>query len=283
MQLPEVWSADAFGRRKAPAWARALIALGAAAAAARADNQRLVAALALPTRAYAATLVALGAVTAHAPRSFNPARPTDEQLEEHFRLLCGLRPGTTVTVGKAKLVGTFEGVDESETEPMLLIQQRRFLQKIPKGICNQIAVRGRSLSALLVGRINIFDEEIRGKDLIAADGGPLQTLLKVGRYCTRGDKRVLSDLLATAGDLPAGLEAAMPAVTVFDGTASFRHWRETWRQGAWVVVLDRSAQNFDEGVALVESEFVQRGAVTRDEVQLEIPPAAELMSFWTAR
>jgi hypothetical protein len=283
VRLPDVWSADAFGRRKAPAWARALIAFGAATAAARADNQRLVAALALPTRAYAATLVALGVVTAQAPRSFNPARPTDEQLEDHFRLLCGLRPGSTVTVGKAKLVGTFKGVDESGAEPMLLIQQRSFLQKIPQRMCNQVAAQGRSLSTLLIGRINIFDEEIRGKDLVAADGEPLQTLLKVGRYCRRGDKHVLSDLLATAGELPAGLEAAMPTVTIFDGTASFRHWRETWRQGAWVVVLDRSAQNFDEGVALVESEFVQRGTVTRDEVQFEIPEAAEIMSFWTVR
>jgi hypothetical protein len=283
VELPQIWSADGFGRKKLPAWGGDLLRLGAAAAVASADDQRLVAALAVPTRAYAATLVALGAVAAHAPRSFNPTRPTDEQLEHHFQHLCTLRPGATVTVGQAKRVGTFEGVDESEAEPLLLIRQRNFLQKIPKRSCNQIAVKGRSLSALLIGRINIFEEEILGRDVVAADGQPLQALLRVGRYSGHGDIRVFCDLLATAGELPSSLRAALPAVTVFDGTASFRHWRETWRQGAWVVVLDRSAQNFDEGVALVESEFVQRGSVTGLEIQLEAPPATELMAFWTAR
>jgi hypothetical protein len=284
--LPELWYATATGRRRAPAWASALVALGAAAVGAYNDGERLIAALAAPTRAYAATLAGVGAVSARSPLSAGHEEPSAGAIEAHFRLLSSLRPGTTVTVQsvKKKNVGTFEGVSFSGPEPLIVINQKGFRQMYPKRSCQHISLHGQEFSCLFVGRINIFEEEMTGHDVVMGDGRRLQSILKVSRLAAKGDHDVRSDLLPTAGELPPRLREAQPALVIFDGTASFRHWRETWRGAPWLVVLDRSSQHFDEGVQLVEEEFAER-ASAHPEVpeQLEAPPGCEMMAFWSSR
>ena len=139
--LPALWHVASPGKRRIPAWASSFIRLGAAAASARCDGERLVAAVAAPTRSYAATLAGVGAVTARAPMSFSSEQPSTEAIEAHFRLLSSLRPGTTVTVrtGRTKNVGTFERVDFSGDEPLIVISQKGFVQKYRKFGCRNIS------------------------------------------------------------------------------------------------------------------------------------------------
>jgi hypothetical protein len=290
--LPQLWYVTAAGRRRLPAWASASVKVGAALAGAHREGERLVAAMAVPTRAYAATLAGVGAVTARSPMSFNPEAPSEEAIDAHFRILLSLRPGTTVTVrsGRTKNVGTFERVDFSGSEPLVVISQKgsrhqkEFRQMYKKSGCRNISLHGRSLSCLLVGRINIFEEEVTGRDVVTRESGPLQSILKVARLVAPEDHDVRSDILPTGGDLPPRLRAAQPDLVIFDGTASFRHWRETWRAAPWLVILDRCSPHFDEGVQLVEEEFAERAsAQTEPPEGVEAPPGTELMAFWSAR
>lgn len=283
--LPEFWYAGQHGRRRVPQWASGFIALGAAVAGAHQDGERLVAAVAAPTRAYAATLAGVGAVTVRTPMSLKSEHTSPEALENHFRLLASLRRGTTVTVrsGKTKNVGTFECVDFSGVEPVIVINQKGFTQKYAKFGCRNISLHGRSLSCLFVGRLNVFEEEIAGGDVVDRNSRPLQSILKVGRFARPGDHEVSSDILPTAGDLPARLREAQPDLVIFDGTAAFRHWRETWRNAPWLVVLDRTSPHFDEGVQLVEEEFAERASAQTGTPEIDPPKGTELTAFWSSR
>ena len=118
----------------------------------------------------------------------------------------------------------------------IVIRQRTFLQRLPKRTCHLIGVEGRSLSAVLVGQLNVFEHEITGDD-VCDEQKPLQTLLKVSRFSEEGDKTVHTAVLAAGGELPPDLHAAQPGLVVFDGVTGFRHWRETWRGTSWLVVL----------------------------------------------
>lgn len=287
--LPDLWYESYEGRRTVPAWAASLVQIGADAVGTLNESaERLVAAVAVPTRAYAASLVAVGAVSANQPLSFGRDDPSPDVLDAHFRQLCSLRPGTTVTVGSgtggSMRVGTFERVDMRDGEPVIVIRQRDFTQIIEKKGCHRIALRGRSLSCLLVGRINVFEEEIKSGDVVTRQSRPLQDILKVARFCGRRDSDVRSEVLSQGVDLPRELRDAQPTLVVFDGTAALRRWREEWRSSPWLIVLDRTSPQFDEGVALVEEEYVQRATERiKDEPDLDVPLGGELMAFWSSR
>ena len=180
-------------------------------------------------------------------------------------------------------MGQLEGIDESGAEPFLVIRQSKFVQKIPKRSCHLVRARGRHFGCLLVGRINVLEAEICGDDVVTSSVKPLQTLVKAARFSSssRGAK---SDIVAPGYDAPKHLLDAQPGLVVFDGAASFRRAREAWRgRAAWLVVLDRSAPSFAEGVQLVEDEYVQRGTRTPDPANLPVPDACELMAFWSSR
>jgi hypothetical protein len=218
--------------------------------------------------------------------SFSSEEPSEAVIEAHFDLLASLRRGTTVTVrsGRLKNVGTFERVDFSTDEPRIVINQKGFLQMYPRRGCRNISLHGRSLSCLFVGRINVFEQEMTGHDIVTRDSKSLQSILQVGRFASRGVHDVGSDILPTASDLPPRLREAQPHLVIFDGTAGFRNWRESWRNAPWLIVLDRSSPHFDEGVQLVEEEFAERASEHLETPErLEAPAGTELMAFWTSR
>ena len=73
-----------------------------------------------------------------------------------------------------------------ETEPLIVINQRGFTQMYRKSGCRNISLRGRSLSCLFVGRLNVFEEEMTGQRCRHKfDSQPLESILKVGRFASR--------------------------------------------------------------------------------------------------
>jgi hypothetical protein len=180
-------------------------------------------------------------------------------------------------------VGKFMRVDETEAEPVLVIQQRDFVQTLPKRSCDRIRARGRYFNALLVGRISVLEAEVRGQDVVTSTVKPLQTLLKVARFASSA-RGARSEVVAPGYSAPSHLLDAQPGLIIFDGASSFRRTREEWRgRGSWLVVIDRSAPSFAEGVQLVEDEFVQRDTRAPDPRDLQVPEGCELMAFWSSR
>jgi hypothetical protein len=280
-----LWYADETARKPVPVWAEEMVDLGSACAGQRrSTGERLIAAIAVPTRAYCAALAAVGAVEVPEPASPGVINGA-EAVDAHFQSLAALRPGAAVTVrqGSAVTVGQFEGIDETGEEPMIVIRQPKFIQRIPKRSSHLIRARGRYFGCLLVGRINILEAEICGGDVVTTAVKPLQTLLKIARF-SRSPNGAKSDIVAPGYAAPAHLLDAQPGLIVFDGASAFRRAREAWRGSApWLVVLDRSAPSFAEGVQLVEDEYVQRGTRAPDPGNLPVPEACELMAFWSSR
>jgi hypothetical protein len=149
--------------------------------------------------------------------------------------------------------------------------------------CRNISLHGRSLSCLFVGRLNVFEEEMRGHDVVTLDSLPLQSILKVGRFADRHDHETRSDILPAAGDLPPRLREAQPELVIFDGTSALRHWRESWRNAPWLVVLDRTSPHFDEGVQLMEEEYAERASALTKAPEIDPPTGTELTAFWSSR
>jgi hypothetical protein len=266
-----------------------MVLLGRRAARPAEPPKRLVAAIAVPSRAFAAALCGVGCVLSRDPLRFSSVTPDPEELTAHFENLCALRPGTTVTVasGRAKHVGRVTGVDDSRGERYLVIEQaadrkRAFMQYIPLRDAHNVAVRGLGLSCLIIGTLSQLEPEICGGDVVAADSRDLQGILKARRFTSRRDKDIRSDVIAAAAELPAELRDAQPAVAIFDGAEAFRRRKEAWRRSAWVAILDRTSRQFREAAALVEQEFVERRHDDEDPLaDIEVPPGIELMSFWS--
>jgi hypothetical protein len=285
----DLWFRDEGYRRRLPKWAAWMVNLGSHAARPAAAPTRIVAALALPCRAFAAPLCGVGCVVSRDPLRFRSASPSLDELAVHFENLCALRPGSTVTVasGKTKHVGRFIRVDDSRGERYLVIEQaaadrrRAFTQYIPLRDAHNVAARGLGLSCLIIGKVNQLQPEICDGDVIRPDGRPLQDLLKARRFASRLDKDIRSDVIATAAELPAELRDAQPAVVIFDGADAFRRWKEAWRHSAWIVLLDRTSRQFGEAVGLIEQEFAERRHDDGDPFsEIDVPPGIELMSFW---
>lgn len=90
-----------------PQWGKFFISLGNYVAEFGGDQQRLVIAVAVPSRLYAASLTAFGVVVRKATvPSLTP--------QTYFRQLCALHIGTPVTYinGERRLKGIFEGIED---------------------------------------------------------------------------------------------------------------------------------------------------------------------------
>lgn len=284
----ELWFRDESRWERVPDWARWMVRLGQRSARPAEPPRRMVMAIAVPCRAFAAALCGVGCVLSRDPLRFTSAAPDTGELAAHFENLCALRPGSTVTVasGKAKFVGRFVRVDDSRGEPHLVIEQdadrkRAFTQYIPLRDAQNVAVRGLGLSCLIIGQVSVLEPEICNGAISMADGRSLQDLLKTRRFAGRRDKDIRSDVIATAAELPPGLRDAQPAVVIFDGAEAFRRRKEAWRGSGWLVILDRTSRQFDEAVALIEQEFIERRYDDDDPLaDLEVASGVELMSFW---
>jgi len=75
-----------------PAWAAYYFAIGKLASSLANESSRYVIAIAVPTRAYCASLIALGAVTDQADKNVHRSKA------EHFSMLCDLPSRTSVTI-----------------------------------------------------------------------------------------------------------------------------------------------------------------------------------------
>src|SRR4051794_34482682 len=92
MLLNNLYYAGEEGWEQLPDWARFFLSLGAFVAAQPKSETRWIVGVAVPTRAFAAALAAVGAIYQRTVLSKN-----SESCEEHFRHLCALPSGTPVT------------------------------------------------------------------------------------------------------------------------------------------------------------------------------------------
>lgn len=129
-----------------PAWAEFFVDLGTALDGVETDSESLLLAVATPTRAFAANLIALGAVSA---RSNIKSQFCD--LDEHFERIRRLKPGSVVDCleKEKKYRCEFLGIVTQEDGEFVKVKLHRVknggLRLIPKKYCHKVILSHRLL------------------------------------------------------------------------------------------------------------------------------------------
>ena len=102
-------------KKRLPSWSKFYLELGAAIARKGSVQQRLVTALAVPTRSYAAVLAAAGAVITNATTADSQGQAS---LRAHFEMLNSLPSGTSVILrqGGRAVKGIFVGTRDNKND-----------------------------------------------------------------------------------------------------------------------------------------------------------------------
>lgn len=307
----------------APPWATFYLEIGAALSSLEESNKRFVLAISVPTRAYAAMLVAAGYV------SFNALVPTYSD-DEHLQQLQSLEIGTPVifyssgskTRMKAKWAGTRglpgdlqfvvktgqgeerwiqdpNKIQISERETIILPKHqtgRRLLSQaalleslLDSALLLRFTLNTR-VDCVVIGQMNLLEQESQ-TILAHKDGqsqyaeGHLQDLVRTHEITrTQKDVPYRSRLLPSRSIQTQTLaEKLSPSVVVFDGASGFVKWNDVWNCTNQVVILDRAERDYEEGVRAINSQYAERLEDSTDKLPVIPAPAGIEMILYRLR
>lgn len=304
------------GLRHLPLWARFLVALGRFSVEHRRPQRRLVLAVSLPTRAYAAAFTALG-IAAAAYQD-----PEERDARKHFDWLATLPAGTAIRFRRgrylycARLLGVEvrQGIehltyqDQSkcylpwdkcrEVQPLdpsdefirrrLLAPNATFVQAA-LGVDPLAHAAHTSLDCLIVGTKETLREELLGQQFMAPAGqklmasGVLNDLLRCDAFeLNANDHDRTSVVSALADEVPERLIRETPPAVLFDGPSGYLRLRSNWKKSPWVVLIDRTSPS----ATAAADAFNQELALSIEDADLSAlgspPDAFEVRGFYEA-
>jgi hypothetical protein len=302
-----------------PAWARSLIDVGQRATRFESEDARLVIALVLPTRAFAAALISAAVVST----AFEMDAP-DPDLANHFEFLASLAPGTPITHHRGNSIrqGRLLGIEEREGARLVRLEtgvaKRRMTSYLPMDMCGEVQVianpgdlrmtnrrlirapefLARALSGIdaaalsattrmdciLVGSVDPLHHEIVSEQFaVGPEGdqreGNLQAILRVKRFAAQNAPYRSEVVAAGAESVPAAAAASSPRVVVFDGAVGFNTWRARWRSSNWIVLLDRTSPSTQAGADTVNYGHSTRLGEADVLAGVQFPPSIEAVSY----
>ena len=158
--------------------------------------------------------------------------------------------------------------DESETQPQKQ-KRARVLQAVSSFTedvlfpldARRFTAPG-NLGCLIVGSRERVSEEAVREGFVTKAGsartrpapGSLDELMRL----QKGGKASRTTVLPVRASKPPDFGGQPPPVTVFDGANGYLKWRDRLRSAHAVVVLDRTEPRFDEAVAQLQQDYVQR-------------------------
>jgi hypothetical protein len=299
-----------------PGWARFMLAVGARAAIAGPEG-RLVVALSLPVRGFAATLVGASTVVT----AFRDHPPVSD-ANAHFDHLASLPEGTAIAHHRANSVqqGRLLGVEVSPDDDTLRvrIQLRKEQRCLPIRLCTEIRVIDdpgtlkvtkrrlvkepgflshvlpgvdiASLSAttrldcVMVGVQHALAHELLAREFGAEVGdgiqeGNLQAIARARDVAGSTNAYRSAVIPASAEEGVAPLSASTPLVVIFDGARAFSNWRSRWPNSNWVVLLDRGSPSAEEGAAAVNQGYATRLGESDALAGLDAPAGVEVLTY----
>ncbi len=302
-----------------PSWGNFFVDIGFRLGLAVNAERRLVVATVVPTRAFGAAFVGLGVVLASmmeaAPQSRAEHFAAIAQLPLKTpvlyrlgsRILKAIIDGTVIREGRPYVrlrIGTRQSylVPEQQAENVQAVEGKPWpLQEYQRGrqvttgaqfaeiLLGRIDAAVSSLESRLdvvfLGRRSALEHEIRRSSLAVTTGngqymhGTLQDALRVRRFAPGALYR--SDVLSIESRRPPKpLPHEAPIAAIFDGARSFLRWRHLWVQTHQFVMLDRVDARFDEAVATINLDYVQRRAADGGlAVPSSLPPGTELLVY----
>lgn len=304
-----------------PIWCSFFRELGRTVAGRPTEGARIIAAVTVPTRAYASCFAALGAIDARLNAS------SEVEPNEHFARLSSLAIGDPVTIVEAgrKYKASFAGHGEVGSRRGIWIERANdgLKQFMPEQTCERVQMGStgkdrapkrpdlqrrresdpfpsaalgladaRSFtyrddySSLIVGRIKTLREEMNLQQLAVFDEntgcllqGTLASLLRPRPFLNE-DECYRTDIVADVRADRAAEIGLVPPLVVFDGARGFLRHRSNWRSSSWLVIFDPVESGFQDGVAALNDDFIQRRIDSPDTIPDIDPPAGiELTVF----
>jgi len=291
-----------------PQWGEFFFELGYALGLQDEPEKRVIAGLALPTRAYAASLVAAGVVTG---RLSSPSDANDAL--RRFQQVTTLDTGTILyyrSGGKRKKV-SYEGLDMNDNDLHIKLRTGDGeLRLIPPSLGLQIEIPRQKFTSLpklshrqgnatLSPFLAHFLDEKAGRTsmmqsylecIIFGSIGRVEGEVFNARFAVRDSKGgfipgTLQDIIrlrkfSTGGNTYRSdvyyvhhkeeLEAYrdIPAVIVFDGAKSFLTWNAYWHFPHCIIILDQTEPDFDVAVDEFNQAFIKNHL---DDMTFELP------------
>lgn len=164
-----------------------------------------------------------------------------------------------------------------------LVRRAGFLECLLQGIDSYDYALHSEMHGAVVGNTRVLRHEIFETTLGATAAassvvheGKLQDILRARRFQAT-DQHFRSDVLPAlpregAPDVPSA------PLVVFDGADGFLRFRHRWPRADWVVVLDRIARSFDEGVACLVQDWTKRDSDLSSD-GIPVLAASELLAY----
>lgn len=299
-----------------PPWAKFFISLGAALSTVRSNEQRVVAALSVPTSSFASAFIALGRILSEP--ILEPARSA---VDDHFETLAALPPQTPLIYfnGEALFEGPFLGILKHSNVDCLRMaikggtciipKQRSLLVEVQpdapvgKAVCHVRRLRNpkpfvghffslvdhyrilcnTAKSVVIVGEKNRLRNEVIQTPFSVPDGnvcaeGVLQDLIRIAKFSSGG--------LGCRADVYARSRTSMNrnghssmdnALLVLDGASSYLRWAHEYPRAHIVAILSRTESEYGTAVDSLNAAYLGR----LDDCSLpglsSSPPGIELM------
>jgi hypothetical protein len=302
-----------------PPWAQFFLQLGSTLATFRSEKNSFVAALALPTRSYAAPLIGSG----FSCTSFflNP-----DINEKHVESIVSLPNGTRVRyLSNGKLIKAIkqevinfenkvhiglmiEGdgnktiyIDPKDANRVELSEKQ--YDRLPmhqKG--RDICPPSKLLNELLLNRSYEYVFRTRVEGVVVSSFNSLKNESETALSVISEDGMVhegfIHELFRLKGLQPAScghrfllrsaisnvseeLENSLSAdsIVIFDGALGFTKWKEYFPNHSWIVLLDHTEPNFQNAVSQINQEYIYRSNTSAKILFPSIPSGIEMMFF----
>ncbi len=294
-----------------------MLEAGARTAGTRPSEGRIVVAVSLPARAFAAALACAAAVVT----TFRDDPPASDAAQ-HFDYLRSLPEDTAISHHRANKVeqGRLVGVEVGPNDdiPRIRIKLHKEYKLLPEQLCTEIQVIDdpgtlkahrqtlvktpdflagalpgfdvTSLSAttrldcVIVGVEHLLHAELTAREFSVRDNGTvhegdLQSIVRARDIS--GSKDAYRSAVVPAGseDGNAPISESIPRLVIFDGARAFNNWHSMWPDSNWFVLLDRGLRSADDGAAMVNQAYARRADDSDALSGLEVPPGIETLAY----
>jgi len=296
-----------------PEWAKFYTELGNEIAQFKNSKRRMVVAAAIPIRSYAAIFTALGIILSRANESTDtshyfeylcnlPKRTTliyNNKNRKRKGFFLGAKNGEgqrylVIQFESKKSGGLKEWIPEQRADQVLVGSEKKKLPKRQKGyqvnenidFLNTLLkesevyqfLRGCHLDCAIVGNFNRLKSEINETSLCKLNSlGTLQDILRV-RSLSSNKQHYHTELFSDRTQ-PNLSEYSKPSITIFDGALGFLKWRDYFRDSHWIILLDRTENNFPEAVDLLNQDYMGRVSEEKLENLSSIPLGVETLVY----
>jgi len=280
------------------------------------NSARLVVAVALPTRAFAAAFGAAGIVVGR----LQAADRVDAQ--RHFESLRKLPLGSTVTVRRRGVVetGWLAEFGKRAGEDCVRVRFATYESRIPVNLCTIVepaatelerlperrtrrglpdesglvtnllgmqaaaALMQSRLECIILGNAAILRDEMISTRIavshpkVGGGAGTLQNLVHVRQFGKHSDA-YRAEVVAARSRPTRHVRDAAPTVAVLDGSLAFSKWEQVWPHADQLILLDRTENSFSDATAEVDRLFAGRKEDFTWPGLPEVPPEVECVAF----